>query len=855
MKIKNARCASGKIGTLLVLMLALLVGTKTISRSRMFFGGENILSGLVEVANGEGQPESGMCTEDPELPAYDGGSASGLCFCTDYSCLSGRVCCDNRTSCGTPVCSDSDSHCSGTTYHSSNGCGSCTGTKTDGVCCTPAFDNSACATYGVTCGSYDAGCGVTVNCGSCTYPLTCVNGNCSCTDSSWSPDPSTVCSGTSFTQTSNCGRTQSSTGTKTDGACCTPTNSGCAASTCTGTSCWNGCAYIAGTKTGGTCCVPTNSACAASTCSTTTCNDGCKDIPGTKTGCTQCGNGVVEGSEQCDNGSSNGACPSACSTSCTNNSCPTCTPTCNAASVHACFASGANPTHSSSISGETCCGGQVCYGCDSGYAWNGSACVSTAKAGCDGSCTSDSDCDTGLTCSRATNKCDGATCHSFCTATCSTGPGCLLTLANGSTTSASGTCCEGSSCFQCNSGYTWNGSNCVLASAASCSLSFNPNSLSAPGTSYLSWSSTNADVSYLNCAGSWPITYGDHGLSYSNYLFPFTTSGSETCTLYPYKNGSLGTTCSDTVNASSISLTLNGSCNASGNLSLSWSGGPATSGYHLRIDDISNNSSGCSGMIDGWYCPGSNDLILDSYSGSSYDYIGVPGRTYNAWVHPASNPNIVAHADGIVCAAPVSASCAASFNPASLTVPGTSNLSWSSSNADVTYMNCTGSLPIPYADHGLSYSNYAFPFTTSGTETCNFYPYKNGVLGATCSANVTVIGAPPSATCSPATPPAGKTACPGTQTTGLSIATPWTDKGTLSACSGASGICEDYPSCTNGCNHINVNCSGTCGTQSKYTCMANCGVSDHSCDGDSACTETQNCGDCNSGNWHEVAPN
>jgi len=34
-----------------------------------------------------------------------------------------------------------------------------------------------------------------------------------CVDTSWSPDPSTVCSGTSFTQTSNCGTTRTNTGT------------------------------------------------------------------------------------------------------------------------------------------------------------------------------------------------------------------------------------------------------------------------------------------------------------------------------------------------------------------------------------------------------------------------------------------------------------------------------------------------------------------------------------------------------------------------------------------------------------------------------------------------------------------
>ena len=35
-----------------------------------------------------------------------------------------------------------------------------------------------------------------------------------------------------------------------------------------------------------------------------------------------CGNGSIEGTEQCDDGASNGDCPNVCSTTCTNNSCP-----------------------------------------------------------------------------------------------------------------------------------------------------------------------------------------------------------------------------------------------------------------------------------------------------------------------------------------------------------------------------------------------------------------------------------------------------------------------------------------------------------------------------------------------------
>jgi hypothetical protein len=45
-----------------------------------------------------------------------------------------------------------------------------------------------------------------------------------CSDTSWSPSPSTKCSGTSFVQTSNCGATRWATGTKTSGSCCVATS-------------------------------------------------------------------------------------------------------------------------------------------------------------------------------------------------------------------------------------------------------------------------------------------------------------------------------------------------------------------------------------------------------------------------------------------------------------------------------------------------------------------------------------------------------------------------------------------------------------------------------------------------------
>ena len=89
--------------------------------------------------------------------------------------------------------------------------------------------------------TFDDGCG-----GSCTGTKS---------DSDWSPRRNTVCSGTSFTQTSDCGNTRTRTGTKTWGSCatCTPDCSN-DANVCLGDSYSDGCGGTCyGTKIGGSC--------------------------------------------------------------------------------------------------------------------------------------------------------------------------------------------------------------------------------------------------------------------------------------------------------------------------------------------------------------------------------------------------------------------------------------------------------------------------------------------------------------------------------------------------------------------------------------------------------------------------
>ena len=248
---------------------------------------------------------------------YGSPNGCGSCWGTKGTDCSGAGYYCEGTSYGSPTgcgtcwgtrgtdCSGAGNYCVGVNYGSPTGCGSCWGTKTDGACC--AYD--ACDSANVSLYHTNECCTgkcLGYRCG--TIPV--------CTDSSWTPDPSDVCSGTSFTQTSNCGTTRAATGTKTVGNCCTYdacdnantslyyTNqcctgtclgyrcgtkplpvAGCGGSCTSDTDCQSGltCSPYTSTCTGSSCtCSPTNPGCAANTCAGTSCDDGCNWLPGTK---------------------------------------------------------------------------------------------------------------------------------------------------------------------------------------------------------------------------------------------------------------------------------------------------------------------------------------------------------------------------------------------------------------------------------------------------------------------------------------------------------------------------------------------------------------------------------------------
>lgn len=339
--------------------------------------------------------------------------------------------------------------------------------------------------------------------------------------------------------------------------------------------------------------------CAANTCVGQTCFNGCINVPGTKR------------------------------------------PDCSDSGSHC-----SGTTYSSSNGCGTCTGTKTCPVCGNGKVETGESCDNGSSNGscpsaCSSSCTVNS-CSGGgsIVCGNGikegAEQCDNGSNNGTCPKTCSTS-------------------CKTNSCPVCGNGVVESGEACDNGiSNGAC-----PKTCSTSCTN-------NSCGSGIVCGNG--IKEGteqcDNGSS--NGSCPNTCSASCTnnsCVCTPNNSGCAadicigGGSCWDgcnwipgTKNCPSSPLNLSASCDAGGTISLSWSGGPSSpGGYLVRIDETSNN--GLPGEIDGWYLSNPPDLILNNYIGSSYSYGGISGKTYNTWVHPSSDPAIVAHADGIVCAA------------------------------------------------------------------------------------------------------------------------------------------------------------------------------------------------------------
>ena len=74
-------------------------------------------------------------------------------------------------------------------------------------------------------------------------------------------------------------------------------------------------------------------------------------------------------------------------------------------------------------------------------------------------CGEGTSCDVAVVVASDTDYCCLENCVAGCTVTCSSGPGCRSSLADGQV--VSGECCGTGSCYDCNTGFSWDGSNCV----------------------------------------------------------------------------------------------------------------------------------------------------------------------------------------------------------------------------------------------------------------------------------------------------------------------------------------------------------------------------------------------------------
>jgi len=154
---------------------------------------------------------TGMTCCEPGYTCWSGGDGciqNGSTSTTTTTTTTNTTCTDSTW---TP---DTALTCTGTNVTQTSNCGNTRTVPGTKVCCTPngtVTCNPDCPT---ACGKPAST--ITTCTDSCGGPATkqCAATAACCTDTTWTPNPNTVCAGQKFTQTSNCGATREGTGTK-----------------------------------------------------------------------------------------------------------------------------------------------------------------------------------------------------------------------------------------------------------------------------------------------------------------------------------------------------------------------------------------------------------------------------------------------------------------------------------------------------------------------------------------------------------------------------------------------------------------------------------------------------------------
>jgi hypothetical protein len=201
----------------------------------------------------------------------------------------------------------------------------------------------------------------------------------------------------------------------------------------------------------------------------------------------------------------------------------------------------------------------------------------------------------------------------------------------------------------------------------------------------------------------------------------------------------------------------------------------------------------------------------------------------------------------VISATPPGPSCTVSFSPTSITIPGSSDISWSSADTDSMTAYCTGPSPMPLTPVDNSGGPLPVAISTSGTETCTLTPYSGAIEGTPCSASVyagcecsLIVSGGQSCSlgttcdgcnCVPVSActgsiPSGSTMCSGDDA-GLSSSLPWQYAGTSSVSCTIGRKCEYYtpPSCATWSLTLTANpSSGSAPLTSNITAQINAAV-------------------------------
>lgn len=324
-----------------------------------------------------------------------------------------------------------------------------------------------------------------------------------------------------------------------------------------------------------------------------------------------------------------------------------------------------------------------------------------------------------------------------------------------------------------------------------CIVKFTPSKVTVPGGSDLIWSSSNAVSAEYLCTGLQPGTeiwqpIGTSGTSYFN----FTASDAgqtETCTLSVTSSSGQTNTCSGSVNLSSspvYACTINGvPTNTLPDGYVAWDTEENT-GLTANIPwtySDSDTMTKCQYRAN-YACTGSRpsgiEVCLNDESGLTsnvawLDVGDIFGCTeirkcqyYTPCEIASWEPDSATVCVGInftqisncgttrtTTGTKACPTCTANFSPASITSPGSSQLTWSSLNATDIKYTCVGSLPsgadygsIPLNSPGTPTVMFNFPFGPIGVETCTFTVKDNDGEVNTCQTNVQVT--PHKPTCS-----------------------------------------------------------------------------------------------------------